>query len=67
MAPRPTTPEIDALLACRICLNEIPSSVADTLEGRDYVHYFCGADCYALWQNQACDNSAQPQVAVQAA
>jgi len=37
------------LLACRVCLSEIPHSVADTAEGREYVHYFCGADCYLTW------------------
>lgn len=40
---------IQPLLACRVCLSEIPASVADASEARDYVHYFCGADCYLIW------------------
>lgn len=43
------TPIDKPLLACRVCLSEIPASVADTAEGREYVHYFCGADCYLIW------------------
>lgn len=46
------------LLACRVCLSEIPASVADAAEGRDYVHYFCGADCYTLWREA--DPSVEP-------
>ncbi|VAW83300.1 hypothetical protein MNBD_GAMMA16-410 [hydrothermal vent metagenome] len=44
-------PMQDALLSCDVCLNEIPASVAQSLEGSDYVHHFCGADCFALWQS----------------
>lgn len=45
------------LLACRVCLCEIPHSVADSAEGREYVHYFCGADCYLTWINDDADDA----------
>jgi YHS domain-containing protein len=40
----------DGLVACEVCLREIPKSVAECEEGRDYVYYFCGAKCYEKWQ-----------------
>jgi hypothetical protein len=39
-------------VACEICLTEIPASVAKTVEGVDYVHYFCGLDCLEKWLRQ---------------
>lgn len=45
--PFPANPE---LLACEICLAEIPASVAQSLEGPDYIHHFCGLECYTKWQ-----------------
>jgi len=45
-----TVPESEAqLLACEVCMSEIPASVAHSLEGPDYVHHFCGLECYARW------------------
>lgn len=38
-------------IACEVCLAEIPASVAHSLEGPDYVHHFCGLDCYARWKD----------------
>lgn len=43
------SPDAQQLIACRVCLSEIPASVASAAEGRDYVHYFCGAECYSVW------------------
>lgn len=42
-------------VACQVCLREIPKSVAESLEGPQYVYYFCGADCYAAWQDKSRD------------
>lgn len=47
-AASPDTAE--PLLSCDICLKEIPASVAQSLEGPDYVHHFCGLECYERWQ-----------------
>ena len=49
MTKRPDKHE-DPVLQCEVCLKQIPRSVAKSHEGAGYVHYFCGADCYALWQ-----------------
>ncbi len=40
-------------VGCEVCLKEIPKSVATTEEGEDYVHYFCGLECYTSWKKQA--------------
>jgi len=37
---------------CEICLKEIPASGAKSVETTDYVHYFCGLECYTQWQKQ---------------
>ncbi len=37
-------------VACDICLSEIPSSLALTFDGPDYVYYFCGLDCLGRWE-----------------
>jgi len=42
----------EEMVTCEVCLKEIPASLAVTGEAADYVHYFCGADCYAKWQEQ---------------
>jgi hypothetical protein len=39
------------LVACAVCQNEIPKSVAHSSEARDYVLHFCGPDCYQTWLN----------------
>lgn len=40
----------EGLVACEVCLKEIPRSVARSLEGVDYVYHFCGQKCYEKWQ-----------------
>ena len=47
-------------LSCQVCFTEIPPSVANSLEGRDYVQYYCGAECYVEWEQQ----TAQPELAL---
>lgn len=37
-------------VVCEVCLKEIPRSVAQSLEGAEYVYHFCGSECYAQWQ-----------------
>jgi hypothetical protein len=34
---------------CAVCLKEVPRSEARSAEGRDYVWYFCGEDCFERW------------------
>ena len=44
--------EEEVLLTCNVCMKEIPQSVAQSLEGPDYVQHFCGNDCYNKWLDQ---------------
>lgn len=39
-------------VACAACLVEIPSDVALSFEGPDYVHHFCGLDCLGVWKKK---------------
>lgn len=40
----------DTLLACEVCLKEIPASGAMSDEAKDYVSHFCGLECYEIWK-----------------
>lgn len=40
------------VLSCDVCLTEIPASVAQTMEGEEYVQHFCGLDCMQVWHNK---------------
>lgn len=40
------------VLSCSACLNEIPSDIALSFEGPDYVQHFCGLDCLEIWKRQ---------------
>lgn len=39
-------------LACDVCLKDIEPGNAETYEVDDYVHHFCGLDCYSEWQKK---------------
>ena len=39
-------------LACEVCMNDISSDEAETFEVDDYVHHFCGLDCYTKWEHK---------------
>ena len=39
-----------SLVACEVCLKEVPQSEATVPEAVDYVVYFCGIDCYQKWK-----------------
>lgn len=47
--PIPAEPEH---VTCGVCLKEIPKSVAQTHEGADYIHHFCGLECFDAWRKQ---------------
>lgn len=51
---KPVEPET---LACEVCLKDIPESVSHSMEGEDYIHHFCGLECYKKWQEDQ-DNTA---------
>jgi len=47
------------LVACKICLKEIPVSEASSCEASDYVIHFCGLDCYEKWSKQDVNNDSE--------
>lgn len=51
------TPQDDTspkeLVACEVCLKEIPVSGAKSEETATYVTYFCGLECYEKWKRQS--------------
>lgn len=44
--------EEQPVLSCSLCMKEMPHDLAHTLEGPDYVHHFCGIECYKKWQEK---------------
>ena len=50
--PGRPTPEEPEIVACTICLTEIPVSVAMSSEGDEYTQHFCGMTCYTQWRNE---------------
>lgn len=45
-------PTQDDLIACEICLTEIPGTVSGNAEADEYVVHYCGLECYELWRAQ---------------
>ena len=39
------------LVACDVCLKEVPKSEAMSPEATEYVMHFCGLECYEQWKN----------------
>lgn len=46
--PAPTETD-EVMVACKICLEEVPISEAKSEEASDYVAHFCGLECYDKW------------------
>lgn len=42
----------DDMVACDVCLKEIPASEAQNEEASDYVAHFCGLECHEKWREQ---------------
>lgn len=49
MEQKPKHPEPE-VIACEVCLKEIPRDLAAASESADYVHHFCGEACYEKWR-----------------
>jgi hypothetical protein len=47
------------LVACEVCLKEIPMSEASNCEASDYVIHFCGLECYERWRKQDTSNDSE--------
>ncbi|MDH3326693.1 MAG: DUF3330 domain-containing protein [Gammaproteobacteria bacterium] len=39
-------------IPCKICLQEIPSSVNQNAEADEYVSNYCGLECYQQWRDK---------------
>ena len=46
---RPVEPD---LVACEMCMKEVPASEAQCAEAAEYVLHFCGLECFAKWKAQ---------------
>lgn len=42
----------DEVIACEVCLKEVPASDAESSETADYVAHFCGLECYEQWHKK---------------
>ena len=42
--------DVCEVVQCEMCMKEVPASVAQSFEGNDYVHHFCGLECLGLWR-----------------
>jgi hypothetical protein len=51
MNEKPVPKEPDNV-ACQVCLEEIPLSVAISHEADQYTQHFCGIECYSLWKEK---------------
>jgi hypothetical protein len=40
------------IVKCNSCASEIPETVAMTMEGLEYVMYFCGQACFDHWESE---------------
>lgn len=52
-------PEEPELVACEVCLKEIPKSVAMSSEADEYAQHFCGLTCYKQWRSSQEHDSGQ--------
>ncbi len=42
-----------SLVACEVCMSEVPADAVNVTDAQDYVHHFCGLGCLEQWQKQA--------------
>ncbi len=41
------------VVACAVCLKEVPGDAGLSADVQDYVLYFCGLDCFSAWKQAA--------------
>jgi predicted adenine nucleotide alpha hydrolase (AANH) superfamily ATPase len=56
--PYPKEPEY---VACQVCLEEIPESVALSHEANQYAQHFCGIECYSIWKEKQQEANQDPE------
>lgn len=37
-------------VSCHVCHQEVPKVEALTVEGQEYLYFFCGQGCYIHWK-----------------
>jgi len=45
-----TKPADSSVVACDVCLKQVPASEATVPEAADYFVHFCGLACYEKWK-----------------
>jgi hypothetical protein len=45
-------PTDSSLVACEVCLKQVPVSEATVPEATDYFVHFCGLECYEKWKKR---------------
>ncbi len=48
------------MVRCHVCHREIPHPEALTVEGQEYLYYFCGQGCYTRWQQEQNEEPMSP-------
>ncbi|VAW85647.1 hypothetical protein MNBD_GAMMA18-376 [hydrothermal vent metagenome] len=51
-------PEEPEVLACQICMKEVPKDLSKSAEGVEYVYHFCGQKCFEKWGKQESDQES---------
>ena len=51
-------PEEPEVLACQICMKEVPKDLSKSAEGVEYVYHFCGQECFEKWEKQEDDQKS---------
>lgn len=50
-SPAASRGSVEGLVACDVCLREVPLSEAVVPEAADYVAHFCGLQCFEKWKS----------------
>lgn len=40
-------------ITCHVCLQEVSHPGAMSAEGKEYLYFFCGQECYVHWQHES--------------
>lgn len=50
---------ICTVLACDVCLAQVPLDANGLADVQDYIQHFCGLDCLEQWRGQAAQSGVQ--------
>jgi hypothetical protein len=60
MSETENVPGYEGQVDCALCMESIPRSETHHPEGEEYVMYFCGLECYAVWRGEAAKGDPRP-------